>query len=243
MPLYSVAEPAALRSTLGPTRAARRRSVPGVAKERLKSPRARLFVALDLPDEVIRALGRWQQRQLADPALRPMPAEQLHITLAFLGYHPVKAIERIAEIVTGISPEPVPMRFEREASPVPKGRPRLYALNAHSPAAIALQTEISDALLAARLYEPEKRPFWPHVTVARVRSERVAPKKGERKGKGRPRRVGNPPGPLPAALTEHGFGAVRLRLYRSNLKPTGAEYEALAGLDLPPAPGVDAKKR
>jgi len=154
----------------------------------------------------------------------------------------VKAIDRIAEIVTGAKLRPVPMRFEREASPVPKGRPRLYALNAESPAAIALQAELSDALEAARFYKPEKRPFWPHLTVARVRSERMAPKKGERKGKGRPRRVGNPPGPLPASLAEQTF-AVRLRLYRSNLKPTGAEYEALAGLDLPPAPGVDAKKR
>jgi 2'-5' RNA ligase len=212
-------------------------------KERLKSPRARLFVALDFPDEVLTSLQRWQGRQLTDPALRPMPAEQFHITLAFLAYHPVKAIERIAEIVTGVDPRSVPLRFEREASPVPKGRPRLYALNAESPAAIELQAELSDALEAARFYRPEKRPFWPHVTVARVRSERMAPKKGERKGKGRPRRVASPPGPLPAALTEQAFDAVRLRLYRSNLKPTGAEYEPLAGLDLPAAPGVDAKKR
>ncbi len=212
-----------------------------VAKERLKSPRARLFVALDLSSEVVDGLRRWQQRQLKDPALRPMPAEQLHITLAFLAYHPVKTIERIAEIVTGVSARPVAMRFEREASAVPKGRPRLYALNAESPAAIELQRELSDALEAARLYKPEKRPFWPHLTVARVRSERMAPKKGERKGKGRPRRVANPPGPLPASLTEHTF-AVRLRLYRSNLKPTGAENEAQAGLDMPP-PGVEATKR
>lgn len=213
-----------------------------VPKERLKSPRARLFVALDLPDGVLEGLRRWQGRQLRDPALRPMPAEQLHITLAFLAYHPVKAIDRIAEIVTGVGLRPVPMRFEREASPVPKGRPRLYALNAESPAAIELQGELSDALEAARLYKPEKRPFWPHVTVARVRSERMAPKQGERKGRGRPRRVADPPGPLPAALAEQAFDAVRLRLYRSNLKPTGAEYEALAGLDLPPAPGVDAQR-
>ena len=211
-------------------------------KERLKSPRARLFVALDFPDGVREALKRWQGRQLTDPALRPMPTEQLHITLVFLAYHPVKTIDRIAELVTGVDPRPVQMRFEREASAVPKGRPRLYALNAESPAAVALQAELSDALEAARFYKPEKRPFWPHVTVARVRSERMAPKKGERKGKGRPRRVTNPPGPLPASLTEQAFDAVRLRLYRSNLKPTGAEYEALAGLDLP-ASGVDAKKR
>ena len=192
-----------------------------VAKERLKSPRARLFVALDLPDDIRAGIERWQRRQLGDPALRPARPEQLHITLAFLSYHPVKQIERIAEIVTGVDPRPVELRFEREPSPVPKGRPRLYALNAESPGAIELQAELSDALEAARLYKPEKRPFWPHVTVARVRSERLAPKRGERKGRGRPRRVENPPGPVPASLT-NACSVVRLRLYRSNLKPTGA---------------------
>jgi len=213
-----------------------------MAKDSAKTPQARLFVALDLPDDVRDAIRRWQGRQLGDSALRPMPADQLHITLAFLGNRPEKAIDRIGELVTGIEPRPVPLRFEPEAAPVPKGRPRLFALNARSPEAVELQGEVSRALAGAGFYEPEDRAFWPHITVARVRTERLPPKKGERKGRSRPRRVGNPPGPLPAALTERAFAAVRLRLYRSNLKPTGAEYEALAGLDLPPAPEATQRR-
>ena len=47
-------------------------------------------------------------------------------------------------------------------------------------------------------------------------------------------RVETPPGALPAELCEP-FGAVRIALYRSTLRPTGAEYASLAELDLPPA--------
>jgi len=41
-----------------------------VAKERLKSPRARLFVALDLPGPVRAGLVAWQGDALGDPSLR-----------------------------------------------------------------------------------------------------------------------------------------------------------------------------
>jgi hypothetical protein len=41
-----------------------------VAKKRLKSPRARLFVALDLPQDVRAGLVDWQRTSLSDPALR-----------------------------------------------------------------------------------------------------------------------------------------------------------------------------
>jgi 2'-5' RNA ligase len=203
-----------------------------MAKKRLKSPRARLFVALDLPDRVRDGLAAWQERALSDPALRPMRPEALHVTLCFLGYHPEKAIPRIAELLVSVPPRAVELRFDREPSPRPKGRPRLYAVGGRSESAAALQEELADALVRERFYEREKRGFWPHVTVARVRSERLAPDAGKRRGKGRPRRVREPPAPLPEALTEP-FGAVRVALYRSNLKPQGAEYASLAGVDLP----------
>ena len=209
-----------------------------MAKERLKSPRVRLFVALDLPDRIRDGLGAWQARALSDPALRPMRAESLHVTLCFLSYHPEKALPRITELVRRTPARPVELRFEAEPSARPKGRPRLYAVGAVSEAAVALQAELAEALEAERFYEPEKRSFWPHVTVARVRSERLPPERGERRGKGRPRRVTQAPKPLPAALTKP-FGAVRVALYRSDLKPQGAEYVSLAGVDLPSPAGPE----
>jgi 2'-5' RNA ligase len=208
-----------------------------VAKERLKSPRARLFVALDLPNGVREALVAWQEAECADPALRPVAPEALHVTLCFLSYHPEKAIGRIAEIVTGVAPRPIPLRFDPDPVPLPRSHPRLFALGAESDAAIALQQELSDALRAERFYEPEKRVFWPHVTVARGRSERRGHASG-RGRRGRPQRVERPPERLPEALLRP-VGCVRVALYRSILKPQGAEYVRLAGLDLPPAQGEE----
>ena len=210
-----------------------------MAKERLKSPRARLFVALDLPDGVRDGLAEWQRLTMADPALRPMRPETLHITLCFLKYHPERVIERILELLARIEPRPVEMRLEPEPVPIPGGRPRMFAIGAASEATEALQAEASALLEAERFYEPEKRPFWPHLTVARVRSERLAPAKGQRRGKGRPKRVADRPQRLPETLTEP-FLAIRLALYRSNLKPQGAEYERLGGVDLP---SEDGQKR
>jgi RNA 2',3'-cyclic 3'-phosphodiesterase len=176
----------------------------------------------------------WQATALADPALRPVRADALHITLCFLGAVAEGRVASIAEAVRSVPARPVAIALDPEPSPLPKGRPALYAVGARSPAAVALQLELAQALQALRVYKPEKRAFWPHLTVARVRSERRPPERGQRRGKSRPRRVSEPPGPLAERLTEP-FEAVRIALYRSKTKPQGAEYVRLDGVDLPPA--------
>lgn len=79
-------------------------------------------------------------------------------------------------------------------------------------------------MAAEGFYEPEKRPFWPHVTVARVRPEA--------RGSRRPAVVSEVPGPLPPELKEPRI-AVRMALYRSVLQPSGAKYVPLAQVELP----------
>src|SRR5215208_5307868 len=199
-----------------------------MAKERLKSPRARLFVAFDLPDPIRAGLEPWQARGLGDEALRPVRPEALHVPLCFVSYHPEREIERIASLVTGVEPRRVEIQFAADPVPVPSGRPRLFAVEGESPAAVALQAELSERLSAARFYKPEKREFWTHVTVARVRAERGSRGRG---GRGKPMRVESPPVALPDELTQP-FEAPRLALYRSYLRPSGAEYVRLAELNL-----------
>jgi 2'-5' RNA ligase len=195
-----------------------------MAKERLKTPRARLFVALDLPDRVRAGLGAWGREALADPALRPVAPEFLHVTLAFLGYLPEREIEPLAEIARE-SAGPAPTIALDDPVPRPqRGRPRLFALPAASSGAIALQAALVEKLVAARLYKPEKRPFWPHVTVARVRREE--------RGSKRPALVARPPRALPKDLLQP-FEGVRIVLYRSQLQPQGAQYTPLAQVELP----------
>ncbi len=205
-----------------------------MAKERLKSPRARLFTALDLPDDVRGALAEWQRRECTDPALRALEEDSLHITLCFLGYLPEKAIGEVGAAVAALEPRPVELRLEPEPVPVKGRRPGLFAIDAPSDGAVELQAELSRALSAARLYRTEQRAFWPHVTVARVRSERGPKGSSGRRRRGKPRIVERPPGPLPDALTRP-FGAVRVAVYRSHLRSSGARYERLSALQLPPA--------
>jgi RNA 2',3'-cyclic 3'-phosphodiesterase len=197
-----------------------------MVRERLKSPRARLFVALDLPGGIREGIDAWGSEALRDPALRRVAPESLHVTLAFLGYRAEKEIGRIAEAV-GESAGPAPWVELLDPVPrPPRGRARLYALPALSPGTEALQAGLQANLVEAGLYEPEKRAFWPHVTVARVRSEA--------RGSRRPARVSEAPKQLPPALKEPLIG-VRMTLYRSELQPQGARYAPLAQVELPGA--------
>lgn len=195
-----------------------------VAKEQLKSPRVRLFVALDLPDEVREGIVAWGREALADPALRPVAPESLHITLAFLGQRYEKEAGEIAAVVReNAGPAPWVEVLDPEQRP-PRGRARLYALPVLSPGTEALRAGVERGLVEAGFQKAEKRPFWPHVTVARVRSEA--------RGSKRPAAVSEPPGKLPEGLSEARI-CRRMTLYRSELKPTGARYVPLAQVELP----------
>jgi 2'-5' RNA ligase len=201
-----------------------------MAKEQPKSPRVRLFVALELPGAIRQGIGAWGQEALADPALRPVPTENLHVTLAFLGSRPEQDVERVtAAVEQSLAPAPLVELLPVVTRP-PRGRARLFALPALSPGTEQLQAQLSEILLSERLYEPEKRPFWPHVTVARVRAEG--------RGSRRPIEVETPPGKLPAELSEPFYG-IRVVLYRSELQPSGARYVPLAQVKLPGAGGSE----
>jgi RNA 2',3'-cyclic 3'-phosphodiesterase len=194
-----------------------------MAKGRLKSPRARLFIALDLPEALPEAISAWGKRELRDPALRVVPAQSLHITLAFLGYLPEREIERLEEIVGALRAEAPTIQLGDPVAKPSLRRARLFALPADSPAAVSLQDELELELVAERLYKPEERAFWPHLTVARVKSAG--------RGSKRPRPVERPPRGLPRALLKPAR-CVRVTLYRSELQPQGARYIPLAQVEL-----------
>jgi RNA 2',3'-cyclic 3'-phosphodiesterase len=198
-----------------------------VAKQRLKSPRARLFVALDLPQDVRAGLVSWQQTALADPALRIVAPDALHITLVFLGYQAEKDVKAIAKAAFDKDFQAPAVELVAEPVGIPRGkRPRLIALGANSEDTVTLQRRVEERLVEGGFHEPEKRAFWPHLTVARVRSE--AP--GSRK----PALITTQPHPLPEHMFRF-FRPTRLVLFKSHLRRSGAEYEAMAELELPTA--------
>jgi RNA 2',3'-cyclic 3'-phosphodiesterase len=201
--------------------AKRSRSSEPPSRGRLGSPRARLFVALDLPIEVRDALAAWRDEALAArDDLRAVAPESLHVTLAFLGYRPEKEIEETGRVVAAaVDGRPACRVRAREVAGVPPRRPRLFALDLKDEDGHVAQVQqaVSDALERARFYKPEKRPFWPHVTLARVkRNLRAAPLAAE-------------PPPIEP------FEAADVVLYRSTLRPQGALYERLSSARLGPS--------
>src|SRR5262249_41813938 len=159
----------------------------------------RLFVALDLPERVREGLAAWGRDELVDPALRPTRPESLHVTLVFLGDRDPAEVEEIAAVVERSGVPAPAMKLEDPISLPRRRRASLFALPAPSAAASSLQKGLVDRLITAGLYERERRDFWPHVTVARVRAE------GH--GSRRSAAVARRPGDLPDGL-KHVFVSV-----------------------------------
>ena len=173
-----------------------------------------MFVALELPEGARSAIASWRDELTRDREdLRRVEAGKLHMTLVFLGWQAEDDAERIAAAAFGAaSGLTAPRLAAGDVRPLPPRRPRLFALDLvdEGGRASALQGAVSGALESGRFHRPEKRPFWPHVTLARVkRGARAEP-------------LPDVPGPAEP------FEARELTLYRSTLRPQGALYEPLA---------------
>ena len=171
--------------------------------------RLRLFVACDLPRAVERAVRTWQHEELAPHEdLRVAPT--LHLTLAFLGSIDAAKVPDLERILSGIA-------FDARGVPLPGAAVPAGARQAAGRGARArgpcrrlrdLQTRVSAGLAAEGLYEPEKRPWLPHVTVARFRRP------------GHPFSLQN--------VNIGSFGVVRMVLYSSHLERAGAVHTPVA---------------
>lgn len=187
----------------------------------MNDERARLFVALELPEPVREALVRWRAGATRGiDGLRLVHEEDLHATMCFLGWQAATEIDAIAAACGMLADEPAAPLRVGAAIWLPPRRPRVLAVELDDPdgALASAQSRLSDALEAGGWYRPEKRPFLAHVTVARVRgSARV--------------RAGELEAPPALALT----GSI-VTLFRSRLSPVGALYEGLVSVELEGAP-------
>jgi RNA 2',3'-cyclic 3'-phosphodiesterase len=185
--------------------------------------RARLFVALELPDAARSALAQWRASALSRMSdLRLVRTEDLHATLCFLGSRPAGEIEEIGAACAVAAGEPAVESAFGEPVWLPRRRPRVLAVSLEDPEGVLgrLQATVSAALVAGGWYAPESRPFLAHVTVARVaRDARI--------------RAVELPG-----VTAEAIACTRVTLYRSHLSPSGARYEPLTVVELGSAPGA-----
>jgi RNA 2',3'-cyclic 3'-phosphodiesterase len=194
---------------------------------------ARLFVAVDPPVQVRRELAVWALGAAAElgkrmPArggrsLRLLEPEALHLTLCFLGNRPVQEIEAIG---TTLSAWDADMGELSVGAPLwlPPRRPRALAVEIRDGAGElrSLHEAVCNAISLATGWEPERRRFRAHITVARMRE---------------PARIGRSSAgaepPLPATPRLR-FTPESVVLYRSWLSSAGATYEAMASCRLIP---------
>jgi RNA 2',3'-cyclic 3'-phosphodiesterase len=186
----------------------------------------RLFIAIDLPEDVKRLLGELQARlRQHTQALRWGDPRGTHLTLKFLGSTPAGAVPRIVaaleQAVAGRST--FALHTERLGVFPNLKRPRVVWLGVGGdlPALRSLQADV-ERYVAPLGFPTEQRVFSPHLTLGRSLKD-----------------------PSPAQLASIGHALQQTEvlqsivlsvngivLMRSELRPQGAHYTALAQVQL-----------
>src|SRR5712671_6017734 len=133
----------------------------------------RVFIAVELPAEIQRALGDVQRklRALTDTA-RWVAPESIHITLKFIGEVPEKRAEDIDAALTGLTWKPFTITV-RGVGFFPGNRsPRVFWAGMEAPTMQDLAVEL-DSRMERLGFDKEKRAFRPHITLARARDSRI----------------------------------------------------------------------
>lgn len=134
----------------------------------------RLFVACEL-DDTARAQLAAQAITLARSLHgRAVPAANLHLTLAFLGATPAADIEAIAGVIRDACRQLPATRARQLTTGGSPGRrtSRIVAAAFDDPGdhIATMATTIADALAGRWPHAPVPLPFWPHVTLVRLRA-------------------------------------------------------------------------
>ena len=186
----------------------------------------RLFVACEVPDEVKDGIGSITQslKDRSGNAVRWINFEGVHVTLKFLGEVPVKKLPAIKlaiqEAVVGHQP------FELEFSNIGtfggrEGLRIMWVGVAGDVLRLEALVRAVNAALAVVGFEPERRPFRPHLTLGRVRDEVGTRQRAEIEVE-----VGK------TTVPSVSWRTAQVSLMRSRLGPGGASYDVLATFPL-----------
>ncbi len=176
----------------------------------------RLFIAIQIPPDVRAALAALlKEFRAIAPQAKWVRAENIHITLKFLGETDSTKLTAVQEALSAIrSNQAVAMRFLGLGFFPNENRAKVFWAGIESSANLpAIATDIDQSM--HKLGFPlENRPFTPHLTLARFEPPGIPPK-------------------LFAAAEERSsreFGSLTtgmFHLIQSKLKPSGAEYTTL----------------
>ncbi|MEX1252993.1 MAG: RNA 2',3'-cyclic phosphodiesterase [Dehalococcoidia bacterium] len=183
----------------------------------------RLFVACELPDDVREALGRVQAdlRRAGADSLRWVRPEGIHVTLKFLGEVDAERVDAVTSALAAAI-EPFELRVRPSALGTFGGdrlRVVWVGLEGDIDALASLAGRVEGALEPLG-FPRERRPFAPHLTLARPR-DHVPP--AELRTLASLVRRYQPP-PLPSMTLRE------VNLMQSTLERGGSVYTKLAGL-------------
>lgn len=185
----------------------------------------RLFVAFELPEDVRYELDRrCRAARSRLPSARWVRPEALHLTLVFLGDTDESLLPRLAtelERAFAATP-PLELTVAEPGSFPPRGRKRVVWVGVEADGDLGgLQGRVAEAVEEAVGLEPDRRPFHPHVTLARCKPPWP---------KASADALAEAFGPQPAGV----FTARRGSLVASRLGPSGARYRTLETFALGP---------
>jgi len=189
----------------------------------------RLFVALELTEEVQGELAALVKRvkEAGGRGLRTVSAHQVHLTVKFLGDTPRRQVPALSKALEGATAGVSPFRLALGETGVfpPRGRARVLwvGLGGDLEALAHLHRRVEEALEPLG-FPRERRPYTPHLTVARVRPG-ASPGQLARALEALREA---PPRPLPLPVRT-------VSLMQSILGPQGARYRRLASAPLGPA--------
>lgn len=173
----------------------------------------RLFVALDVPPAVRAALAALRVEM---PGARWTPPGRLHVTLRFLGDTPDERLPALSAALREIEAPPLALRLDGLTAFPSRRAPRVLVVRLAPDDALADLQRRVEAAAQALGFEPEARPFRPHVTLARL-------KRADARA-------------VLAYLRTHdasaAFAAEAFHLYASTLTPSGAVHERVASIPL-----------
>jgi 2'-5' RNA ligase len=127
----------------------------------------RLFVSIELPDDVKHALARLSGDV---PGARWLEHDEMHLTVRFIGEVDGLVYDDVLAALDDVRVAPFELALRGVGHFPPRGEPRiLWAGLERSDALRVLHDRIESALVRAGV-EAEHRKFSPHVTLARLRN-------------------------------------------------------------------------
>ena len=131
----------------------------------------RLFIALDIPEEIRARLAEFVERvRLLALDARWAKPESLHVTLKFIGEVKEERLDAIKQTLTAIKTRPFEVKFEGIGYFPPNKSPRVFWAGVHATNDLPKLAAAIDNKLAQLGIEREEKPYHPHLTLARAGS-------------------------------------------------------------------------